>query len=73
MMLPKVVMLQKLVESGVIAVIRKLPEDKVGRIADSLIEGGVTALEVTVDSPVALLSIGHVTIHPIPVTHTIYE
>ncbi len=51
MMLPKVVLLQKLVESGVIAVIRRIPEDKVERVADSLVEGGVTALEVTIDSP----------------------
>ncbi|WP_134705194.1 bifunctional 4-hydroxy-2-oxoglutarate aldolase/2-dehydro-3-deoxy-phosphogluconate aldolase [Ammoniphilus sp. YIM 78166] len=50
-MLPKVVLLQKLVESGVIAVIRRIPEDKVERVADSLVEGGVTALEVTIDSP----------------------
>lgn len=50
-MLPKVQMLQKLVESGVIAVIRRVPEDKVDQVAESLVEGGVTALEVTVDSP----------------------
>jgi len=50
MSLPKVALLQKLVESGVIAVIRRLPEDKVEKVAESLVEGGVTALEVTVDS-----------------------
>ncbi|MBP1932678.1 bifunctional 4-hydroxy-2-oxoglutarate aldolase/2-dehydro-3-deoxy-phosphogluconate aldolase [Ammoniphilus resinae] len=50
MSLPKVSLLQKLVESGVIAVIRRLPEDKVEKVAEALVDGGVTALEVTVDS-----------------------
>jgi 2-dehydro-3-deoxyphosphogluconate aldolase / (4S)-4-hydroxy-2-oxoglutarate aldolase len=49
-MLPKVKMLQKLVESGVIAVIRRVPAEKVDQVAEALVEGGVTALEVTVDS-----------------------
>jgi 2-dehydro-3-deoxyphosphogluconate aldolase/(4S)-4-hydroxy-2-oxoglutarate aldolase len=56
-LLPKVILLQKLVESGVIAVIRRIPEKQVDRVAESLIEGGVTALEVTVDSPGALAAI----------------
>ncbi|KAB2329557.1 bifunctional 4-hydroxy-2-oxoglutarate aldolase/2-dehydro-3-deoxy-phosphogluconate aldolase [Cytobacillus depressus] len=50
-MLPKVMLLNKLVESGVIAVIRRIPEDQIELVAESLVEGGVTALEVTVDSP----------------------
>ncbi|UOF90667.1 bifunctional 4-hydroxy-2-oxoglutarate aldolase/2-dehydro-3-deoxy-phosphogluconate aldolase [Fodinisporobacter ferrooxydans] len=52
-MLPKVKLLQKMVESGVIAVIRRMPADKIDQIAKSLVEGGVTALEVTIDSPLA--------------------
>jgi 2-dehydro-3-deoxyphosphogluconate aldolase/(4S)-4-hydroxy-2-oxoglutarate aldolase len=51
MMLPKVQLLQKLVESGIIAVIRRVPEDVVEQVAESLVEGGITALEITVDSP----------------------
>lgn len=51
MTLPKVKLLERLVESGVIPVIRKLPEDVVEDAAASLVEGGVRALEVTVDSP----------------------
>jgi 2-dehydro-3-deoxyphosphogluconate aldolase / (4S)-4-hydroxy-2-oxoglutarate aldolase len=50
-MIPKVTLLQKLLESGIIAVVRRLPAEKVDRIADSLVEGGVTALEITVDAP----------------------
>ncbi|WP_019122118.1 bifunctional 4-hydroxy-2-oxoglutarate aldolase/2-dehydro-3-deoxy-phosphogluconate aldolase [Brevibacillus massiliensis] len=50
-MLPIIELLGKLTESGVIAVIRRVPEDKVDKVAESLVEGGVTALEVTVDSP----------------------
>lgn len=50
-MLPKVVLLQRLAEGGVIAVIRKIPSDKLEQVAESLIAGGVTALEITVDAP----------------------
>jgi 2-dehydro-3-deoxyphosphogluconate aldolase/(4S)-4-hydroxy-2-oxoglutarate aldolase len=53
-MLPKVALLQRLTESGVIAVIRRIPETAVEQTALSLVEGGVTALEVTIDSPGAL-------------------
>jgi 2-dehydro-3-deoxyphosphogluconate aldolase/(4S)-4-hydroxy-2-oxoglutarate aldolase len=56
-MLPKVTLLQKLVESGVVAVIRRIPDHAVESVADSLIEGGVTALEVTVDTPGAFAAI----------------
>ncbi|MEW9672221.1 bifunctional 4-hydroxy-2-oxoglutarate aldolase/2-dehydro-3-deoxy-phosphogluconate aldolase [Ammoniphilus sp. 3BR4] len=56
-MLPKIKLLQSLVESGVIAVIRKVPEDQLEKVAESLIEGGVTSLEVTVDAPGAFQSI----------------
>lgn len=50
-MIPKVGLLQKLLESGVVAVVRRIPAEKVDQVADSLIEGGVTALEITVDAP----------------------
>jgi 2-dehydro-3-deoxyphosphogluconate aldolase/(4S)-4-hydroxy-2-oxoglutarate aldolase len=56
-LLPKVTLLQKLVESGIIAVIRRVPEDTVEGVIESLIEGGITALEITVDSPHAFRSI----------------
>ncbi|WP_423800480.1 bifunctional 4-hydroxy-2-oxoglutarate aldolase/2-dehydro-3-deoxy-phosphogluconate aldolase [Neobacillus sp. SAB-20_R2A] len=56
-MIPKVQLLQKLVESGIIAVIRRVPEEIVGQVIESLVEGGVTALEVTVDSPHAYRTI----------------
>ncbi|WLD94117.1 bifunctional 4-hydroxy-2-oxoglutarate aldolase/2-dehydro-3-deoxy-phosphogluconate aldolase [Alkalihalobacillus sp. AL-G] len=50
-MLPKVELLQKIEDGGIIAVVRRVPENVVQQVAESLIEGGVTALEVTVDSP----------------------
>lgn len=50
-MLPKGSRSQKLTESGVIAVIRRIPETAVEPVAESLMAGGITALEVTVDSP----------------------
>ncbi|MCG5102480.1 bifunctional 4-hydroxy-2-oxoglutarate aldolase/2-dehydro-3-deoxy-phosphogluconate aldolase [Oceanobacillus alkalisoli] len=45
----KVKTIDRLTESGVIAVIRKVPKDKVLKVAESLIEGGVNALEITMD------------------------
>lgn len=56
-MLPKVQLLDKLVESGIIAVVRRVPEEVVCQVAESLIEGGVTALEITIDSPHVFRSI----------------
>ncbi len=56
-MLPKTMLLERLVESGVIAVIRRIPEDRIEQVADSLVRGGVTALEITVDSESAYASI----------------
>jgi 2-dehydro-3-deoxyphosphogluconate aldolase/(4S)-4-hydroxy-2-oxoglutarate aldolase len=49
-MLPKTMLLEKLVESGVIAVVRRIPAEKMERVAESLVRGGITALEITVDS-----------------------
>ncbi|QRG66708.1 bifunctional 4-hydroxy-2-oxoglutarate aldolase/2-dehydro-3-deoxy-phosphogluconate aldolase [Brevibacillus choshinensis] len=56
-MLPKTMLLEKLVESGVIAVVRRIPTEKIDRVAESLVRGGVTALEITVDSEDAFSSI----------------
>lgn len=56
-MLPKVALLERLVSSGVIAVLRGVPEDKIEQVAESLIKGNVTALEVTLDSPGAFETI----------------
>lgn len=49
--------IDQLLESGVVAVLRKLPFDKIEHIARALVEGGVTGLEVTVDSERALEAI----------------
>lgn len=56
-MLPKTLLLEKLVEGGVIAVVRRVPTEKIDRVAESLVRGGVTALEITVDSEDAFSSI----------------
>ncbi|MBW7452560.1 bifunctional 4-hydroxy-2-oxoglutarate aldolase/2-dehydro-3-deoxy-phosphogluconate aldolase [Paenibacillus sepulcri] len=42
--------LQQLKDSGIVAVIRRPPYNKVIRITDALVAGGVEALEVTVDT-----------------------
>jgi len=47
----KMFLMRKLTECGVIAVIRRLPEALVEQVAEHLVAGGITALEVTVDSP----------------------
>lgn len=46
--------LQRIIDSGVIAVIRGADADTVIDIADALHAGGVTALEVTADTPGAI-------------------
>ncbi len=51
MMFEKLVNLQKLLESGVVAVIRKVPLESMEQVGLALVEGGVTALEITVDHP----------------------
>lgn len=42
--------LDKLMNSGIVAVVRRLPSEKVQLITDALVAGGVEALEITVDS-----------------------
>jgi len=49
--------IDRIKENGVVAVIRKVPADKVVDVADSLIQGGINALEVTLDSEDALQTI----------------
>lgn len=46
----KLELIKKITENGVIAVIRQIPKEKVIQVAESLIDGGVNVLEVTVDS-----------------------
>ncbi|SDL82406.1 bifunctional 4-hydroxy-2-oxoglutarate aldolase/2-dehydro-3-deoxy-phosphogluconate aldolase [Sediminibacillus halophilus] len=46
----KATIMKKMVENGVIAVIRKVPEKDVEQVAESLINGGVNVLEVTLDA-----------------------
>ncbi|MED3728360.1 bifunctional 4-hydroxy-2-oxoglutarate aldolase/2-dehydro-3-deoxy-phosphogluconate aldolase [Priestia filamentosa] len=50
-MIPKVNLMNKLTESGIIAVLRNIPHDKMEQVAESIVKGGVTTLEVTVDCP----------------------
>ena len=46
--------LQRIEEAGVVAVLRGVEPDTVEQVADAIVEGGVTALEVTADSPDAM-------------------
>lgn len=43
--------MNKLIESGLVAVIRRPNKEQVHSIAEALIDGGVGALEITVDTP----------------------
>ncbi|OYR42200.1 2-dehydro-3-deoxyphosphogluconate aldolase [Halorubrum sp. Ib24] len=49
--------LDRITDSGVIAILRDVDTDDAGAVADAVVDGGVTALEVTVDSPNAMASI----------------
>jgi 2-dehydro-3-deoxyphosphogluconate aldolase/(4S)-4-hydroxy-2-oxoglutarate aldolase len=42
--------LEKLLESVVVAVVRRVPRDKVLSVISALVEGGVTGIEMTMDS-----------------------
>ena len=46
--------INRLIQNGVVAVVRNVPKEKVPLVAESLIKGGVNALEVTVESKGAL-------------------
>ncbi|CAG9622282.1 bifunctional 4-hydroxy-2-oxoglutarate aldolase/2-dehydro-3-deoxy-phosphogluconate aldolase [Sutcliffiella rhizosphaerae] len=43
-------LLNKIEESGVVAVVRKVDKEKVMYVIDALVEGGVTGIEMTMDS-----------------------
>ncbi|RBW71123.1 bifunctional 4-hydroxy-2-oxoglutarate aldolase/2-dehydro-3-deoxy-phosphogluconate aldolase [Bacillus taeanensis] len=43
--------LNRLIESGLVAVIRQPKKEQIHYIAEALVEGGVGALEITVDTP----------------------
>lgn len=47
----KAELINRLVKSGVVAVVRQVPEDAIEQMCEHLIKGGVNALEVTVDDP----------------------
>jgi len=53
--------LSRLVDSGVVAVLRGVPADQLIGIADALRAGGVTAVEITADTPDVADLIGEVT------------
>ncbi|TKX85394.1 bifunctional 4-hydroxy-2-oxoglutarate aldolase/2-dehydro-3-deoxy-phosphogluconate aldolase [Halorubrum sp. SS5] len=52
--------LSRLVDSGVVAVLRGVPADQLIEIAEALREGGVTAVEITADTPEVADLIGEV-------------
>ncbi|WP_026584627.1 bifunctional 4-hydroxy-2-oxoglutarate aldolase/2-dehydro-3-deoxy-phosphogluconate aldolase [Bacillus sp. J33] len=51
-------MLSKLLSSGIIAVVRKVNPDRAVQLVDSFIKGGVSGIELTVDSESAYEKIG---------------
>lgn len=54
---PKWHLLNRLVESGIIAIIRRIPEVHIEPVVTHLVKGGVTTLEITVDTPGAFRAI----------------
>jgi 2-dehydro-3-deoxyphosphogluconate aldolase/(4S)-4-hydroxy-2-oxoglutarate aldolase len=50
-------LLTKTLKSGVIAVVRRIEEEKVINVISALVKGGITGIEVTMDSPNALQAI----------------
>ena len=53
-MIPKLKILEKIMESGVVAVVRAENADQAKKIADACIKGGVPAIEITFTVPGAL-------------------
>ena len=52
--------LQRIVEPGIVAIIRADSSDQLGQAAEALLAGGVTAMEVTMTTPNALAVIAEV-------------
>ena len=57
-MLPKYTVLQKVVEGGLVAVVRAESADQAKKIADACIDGGVAAIEITFTVPRAVELVG---------------
>ncbi|HTU40164.1 MAG TPA: hypothetical protein VMF10_00540, partial [Candidatus Aquilonibacter sp.] len=53
-LLPRMKVLEKIVDSGVVAVVRAESSEQASRIADACAEGGVAAIEITFTVPGAL-------------------
>jgi 2-dehydro-3-deoxyphosphogluconate aldolase/(4S)-4-hydroxy-2-oxoglutarate aldolase len=53
-LLPRMKVLQKIVDSGVVAVVRAESSEQASRIADACAEGGIGAIEITFTVPGAL-------------------
>lgn len=78
---PKERLLHRLVNNGVIAVISQVPQDKIIQVADSLIKGGVTALEIRVENPHSFSSINRLSaveidnnlVDPLAISHSNYN
>jgi 2-dehydro-3-deoxyphosphogluconate aldolase/(4S)-4-hydroxy-2-oxoglutarate aldolase len=53
--------MERVAESGAVAVLRGVPRERVVPAAEALVEGGVTALEVTADNPDAVAMVADLT------------
>jgi 2-dehydro-3-deoxyphosphogluconate aldolase/(4S)-4-hydroxy-2-oxoglutarate aldolase len=56
-MLPKVHLLKKVVDSGIIAVVPSVPHDRLIHVVAALVNNGVSVLEISIDNPGAFSSI----------------
>ncbi len=55
--MPREKILSRLLDSGIIAIIRAPSDAQLGHIASALVEGGITAVEITMTTPNALRAI----------------
>jgi 2-dehydro-3-deoxyphosphogluconate aldolase/(4S)-4-hydroxy-2-oxoglutarate aldolase len=55
------VAVSRILETGIVGILRGVPAEQTHRVVDALVAGGVTTLEVTADTPGAIDTIDHLT------------
>jgi 2-dehydro-3-deoxyphosphogluconate aldolase/(4S)-4-hydroxy-2-oxoglutarate aldolase len=51
----------RILDTGIVGILRGVPADRTHRVVDALVAGGVTTLEVTADTPGAIDTVDHLT------------
>ncbi|MFC5368788.1 bifunctional 4-hydroxy-2-oxoglutarate aldolase/2-dehydro-3-deoxy-phosphogluconate aldolase [Salinirubrum litoreum] len=55
------VAVSRILDTGIVGILRGVPAEQTHRVVDALVAGGVTTLEVTADTPGAIDTIDHLT------------